>query len=62
MLSYTRQFFGFAFKSYIYRRIMGISTGSGVIITYVIRQTTPLHRWCRYEMIFQIHNYLQAKL
>jgi len=41
---------------------MEISTRSGVIINYVIRQTVPLHEECQYEIVFQIQNFWQAEL
>ena len=41
---------------------MEISTESGVVITYIIRQTVPLHKECQYRMNFWIQGFYQTKL
>ena len=40
----------------------GISTASGVVITYISRKIVSLHEECRYETVFQIQDFCQTEL
>jgi len=59
--SFSASYSILVYKDASWGQKVGISTESGVVITYIIRQTVPLHEERQYRMNFQIQGFYQTE-